>query len=725
MANRLFRLESGLAECVVADPKAGAAPLAVTEIGDLGARVETTVEFQDNEYIDITLKLDGAGEHALFAQVVTSGDDGLHLRWLHFDPSEADRFRGVLDDFGAAKGLSAEEVSDEAPAPNKKKAKKRETRRVVRPRSGAASPEAGDGDNRKTRRVTKPKSDAADDAFGTPNPDAPAEPKRHETTSITPFGGSPQVSATPPGGNKRNTRRVSKPSPAKAGSDDDNPFEDSGENAVLAGTEQFKKLGDAKPAGPDQIKPKTVTIRKNVVGDDGKLDVGASIRSRAKTISAKDLAAKHDKVRVLNMSTIKELIQDAVQEALERLGGSIDAAEKEKLLKEAEEEFQERLKAFKAEKQGWEAQQKNLESQLDRAQRLLEEEKNKVVEADQFTVSEKGMEDLEKRFGRLVNQAIKSNGVSGPLADELQKMVSNLLDSERERIAEQASQAQSEAIKLLEKKVARLAGSLEESEKEASRAKRRAAALEAAGGGGGIGGQAIYSDFEDEEDKARKLDLLKVVFDQNKEMRDQLKKKGIKISGRQRPKPPPAEAAADVPSDEVEQDAPAPAPAAAPAEAEAPAASAAPVADVSANDPGDSDDGDDGGVDPDDMPWVPGTKLNTEIAGDNEVDDDDDDGVKRIAANTGFEPPSLSALKAKAGIATPEPSSADDTDSEQDSSTVEDGADDDMINPDDMPWQPGMKFTTDVAGDNEDDEDDNAVKKITTFKDIEPPPLQR
>ena len=43
------------------------------------------------------------------------------------------------------------------------------------------------------------------------------------------------------------------------------------------------------------------------------------------------------------MSTIKELIQDAVGEAVKRLGGLFEESERKRLLEEAEEEFKQRL----------------------------------------------------------------------------------------------------------------------------------------------------------------------------------------------------------------------------------------------------------------------------------------------------------------------------------------------------------------------------------------------
>ena len=62
------------------------------------------------------------------------------------------------------------------------------------------------------------------------------------------------------------------------------------------------------------------------------MDIGASIRSHAKTIRASELASRHERVRVLNMATIKSLIMEAVEEAASSLTRSLGEAERKGLL---------------------------------------------------------------------------------------------------------------------------------------------------------------------------------------------------------------------------------------------------------------------------------------------------------------------------------------------------------------------------------------------------------
>lgn len=585
--------------------------------------------------------------------------------------------------------------------------RKRTTRKIVRPRStplqavsnedaaeAKAKGDADTGKSSRTRKIIRPRQAAeAPTAEAEPAPSTEAKPESaimpaaagDDAPALTPFSGNPVIG------------------------------EDSGgRHVVIEPTARFEKIEDqgTKAVHKKKKKKKAQTdgaassgSQTTIVTKDGKIDVGSTLKSRAKTIRASDLAARHDKVRVLNMGTIKELIQVAVQEAVERLGGAIDAKEKERLLKEAEENFQEQMKAFQAEKKGMEEQAKAMEEQLARAQRLLEEERAKEIQADQFTVSEAGMEDMEKRFDRLVERSIKVNGVNDALADELRNMVNHVLDAERDHIADQAKQAQSKAIAMLEKKVARLAGSLDDVERERDLHMRRANAMEAAGGGRGNIMDVGLGD--DDPDKERKLSLLKDVFKQNQEMRDALKDAGIKIDSRRRrpkkPKAPPIEESLEAQQDDDDQAADAPAEEAAPAAEQAPTAST------------DDDDPYANMGNPDDDMWEPGMSFSTDVAGD---DDDGDDGpVKKMTNFDNFAPPPLERSGSGAAAST------DDS-----GDTASAAGDEDpyanMGDPDDEVWEPGMSFTTDVPGDDEGGDDDG-VKKLTDFTDFEPPPLER
>ncbi|MBI4601890.1 MAG: hypothetical protein HY721_08000, partial [Planctomycetes bacterium] len=251
------------------------------------------------------------------------------------------------------------------------------------------------------------------------------------------------------------------------------------------------------------------------------LDVGARIRKRARVVRASDLASRLKTVQVLNLETIRGLIREAVEDSAVLVGASLKEAERKRLLEEAEASFAERLEMFRSEKAGLEEKSRLLQEQLGKAQALLEEERQRVVSASQFTVSSAGMVELEQKLGRLLDRALRAGKASADLERDMREVVRRLLDDEREKIRAQAEQAQSDAIALLERKVSRLASSLEHAEEERRRAEERAHALEAAGG---IAFRGVMTPGLDEGDpqRERKLSLLKEIFQFNQEVRREL-----------------------------------------------------------------------------------------------------------------------------------------------------------------------------------------------------------
>ena len=733
---RLQKIEGyvlpGPARCIVEDPQSGPTAFDVAEIDAEGAILRTPKTFADTEYLDVALELASGPPMALFAQVAgNEGGGGLKLRWLHMDPSEEAALKKALTQWQAGDfdevqlGDDVSDALDIFGGGEKPQAKREGTRRVTRPNLKPVDETAPAASESGTRHKTVQLSinEAASESAQRKRSDTvrfEATPMSNRVISddgedSSPKGSGtrrvvrPQATATPKAdatpsdeGTKRKTRRITRPgeappapAPAPAAKAESGGDESGMHNVVVTNTRRFNKLKNDPNAPEKQVQAQSVR------GEDGKLDVGASIRNSAKTVSAAELAERHDKLKVLNMRTIKTLIADAVREAVEQLGGALDAKEKDRLLQEAEENFKERLEAFKAEKKGLESQASRLREQLDRAQELLEEEKKRKIKDDQFTVSDSGIADLEKQFERMMNKAAKSGSLDDEMEGSLRKMVNRLLDDERAKIAEQARKAQGEAIELLERKVKRLAGTLQETEKERDSARRHANELAKSGGGGGSV-QNMYDVglADDDANKEAKLALLKDIFAQNQEMREHLKKSGKKIQHRKRPpKPEPTEA----PFPEDEKPAEEPAAAAEPAAEEPTSEEPAVVAD----------DGE--MTDPDDMPWEPGKSYNPEA--DFEDDDDDDAGpVKKIVV-ADKEPPKLQRKKK-----TPAPAAEAD-DIAADSASADASADDAASmsdNPDDMPWEPASASDAD-----DDDEAGSAVKKMSIKADFEPPPLKR
>jgi hypothetical protein len=391
-----------------------------------------------------------------------------------------------------------------------------------------------------------------------------------------------------------------------------------GGDAVLVKTE-----GDAEPPAPTADKADKAGGRApKVSASDAlhpdkepteKIDLREHIRKKAKRVKAADLASRIDVVQVLDMKTIRSLIQEAVEDSVALLGPSLREEERKRLVEETEDSFKERLAVFRSEKAGLEEGTRLLQEKLEQAQAILEAERRSVVSSRQFTVSEGGMLELEQRLGRALDHAIRSGQKPGPdLERDLRSMVSRLLDDEREKIRAQSEEAQSDKIALLEKKVERLASSLQSAEKERDVARRRASALESSGV---IAfGNVMEAGLDDEDpDRELKLKLLDQIVAFNKEVRQQLVSAGRVIPTRVRPAaaPPPETAPAGQDAAPSQDAAPAPSPE--PEEAPSPPA---PVEDVGSEEaasdlPGTDAEGesDSPGVDPDDMPWVPGAEV--------------------------------------------------------------------------------------------------------------------
>lgn len=296
------------------------------------------------------------------------------------------------------------------------------------------------------------------------------------------------------------------------------------ERADRAVREHLEKKGkleiESLELDPDSASAAAGKARRTAAID--KVDVGASIRGKAKRVRAADLASRMETVQVLDMGTIKALIRGAVDESLALLGESLAEAERQRLFEEVEETFRDR---YASEKAGLEDMVKVLQKQLEKAQAVLEGERLRVLSAQQFTVSDAGIMELEKRLGRLLDLALAKGQVGDELEQDLRAVVTRLLDDERQKIFEKAQEAQSDKIALLEKKVQRLAASLGSAEKDRDSAQRRAQALEAAGG---MPLQQLYASglTEGDPDRERKLSLLKEIVTLNRELRLELAAEG-------------------------------------------------------------------------------------------------------------------------------------------------------------------------------------------------------
>ena len=666
MADEVLRISDGESHLRITDPSQGTVIAPLVEIGSGGAFSSLARVFEANAYLDVTVVLQGQPPRQFFANVVSSGPTGLRVAWMHIDPGEQTRLRALVD---AYRGQSSDAGT--------------RTRRVLRPSTLGPAP-------------------------GQTPPSAPAtvetsRPAVSATPEFTPFSDAP-VSGQ---GARVGTRRVLKPSTLTPAAKHDLVLDDSDtrddsrlHQVVLAPTDRFVQMRDDRepeatsvaevaPAGvfpavkdapaAASPSPSPEPERGTVMGQDGRMDIGATIRNKAKTVRASELAARHDKVRVLNMATIKALIMEAVEEAAGHLTRALNDADRKRLLEEAEESFQERLKAFQLEKAGADERANKLHEQLAQAQRLLEEERKRTISADQFTVSAAGMDEMEAKFKRMIERSASEGKISESLLDELRKAASHVLDEERQRIREKEMQAQNDKIALLEKKIGRLAGNLEDAERQRDEARHLAQALESSAGAGPVDVERIKNKFKtgldkDDPRKAAKLAAMKELLEANRELRRQL---GLPVGAPPAPTPAPVAA----------EPTPGPAPVV--------PAIVAPVVEIEATPV--ASDGDEPliEIDPDNEPWTPDPVAEAPADDGNALVG----GIKRIRAFAAKPPP---ALEPEAEL----------------SATDEEPAEPEA-NPDDEMWEAPAEAPAASA-----DEDERGVKKITAYKNFAPPPLE-
>ena len=287
----------------------------------------------------------------------------------------------------------------------------------------------------------------------------------------------------------------------------------------------------AAPMPPEDMAPDPASFEDDefaasdaesaILGSDGRMDFGAAIRNRAKSVRASELAARHDRVHVLDMGTIKQLMQEAVEEASRHFQRELDDGDRKRLLEEAEGGFKERLKAFQAEKLSSEARLSGLADQLILAEKTLQEERSRTIKAEQFTVSESGLDAIEQKFKRLLERSIAEGRVVPSLEEELRKVIATVFDQERARIRELEMKAQNERILLLENKVKRLSIALEDTERQRDAMQEWARLMEAQGGG------SLRNVFSaglkvGDPNKKRKLALMKEILDINRAIRKDL-----------------------------------------------------------------------------------------------------------------------------------------------------------------------------------------------------------
>ncbi len=484
MSYQVYKFSSGQCTCILGDFFAGSQRVSVRKMSATGILIESVGSLRNNQFVYTSVVLEDGPSLALSGVVINSTEGGTFIQWVHDRPEDAAKLDETIRSYLKLPPAPVEEPAPEPVEKHDEKAGARKEESTLQKSPSKTAVKVQTGPPQQEKDPVKP----------------PAKPQKKIVLRGPSLVREKSKGKKPP---------AAKPDSAPAPGLPKKSFDQ-------------VTLGTSKTEAPE------------IVRAGGKVDVTASIRKSAKTVRSADLASVMETVQVLNVETIKNLIKEAVDESVSLLGQRLSEAEHKRFLEEAEDNFKERLEAFKSEKAGLEEKTKYLQGQLEKAQAFLEKERKTVLHAHQFTVSDSGMVELEQRLGRMIDWAIKKGNISKDLEAEMRIVVARLLDDERQKIRDQVQMTQNDKIALLEKKVSRLANSLESTEKERDCAQRRAKALEAAGG---VFTQNLATAGLSDEDpnKERKLGLLKEIVKFNKEMRERLATEGRLPKGRMRP----------------------------------------------------------------------------------------------------------------------------------------------------------------------------------------------
>ncbi len=278
-----------------------------------------------------------------------------------------------------------------------------------------------------------------------------------------------------------------------------------------------------KPAHPREL-----TALERLFADSTSLedhpDLESALRSRSRLVRTSAIAAQRDSVRVLNLSAIQDLIKDAVEDTLHESGRLLDETETLRLIKESEQGFRKKLEEFQNENADLQSRVQGLSGRLQRAQDLLGREKNREVERERFTLSESALIEMESSLGAVIEEAVKTGSVPDELEMELRSAMERSLDSERERVRVQEEQARNENIHLLERKIHRLARSLDEARGERDTARESVRRAESKDGASfaGSGADLVKGSSEDDPNNGRRRALLLDLVKENRELRGKI-----------------------------------------------------------------------------------------------------------------------------------------------------------------------------------------------------------
>lgn len=272
------------------------------------------------------------------------------------------------------------------------------------------------------------------------------------------------------------------------------------------------------------------------------INVRQVIDANARRVSLWDLASEGKKsIKVINLKRINESLGLAMDQTLRKYEKQIGHVLRQKIEHEATRNFLELMdlhqKVVEA-KTVDDRYRKDLESELFRLREDLQKhegslsaERNRAIDQHSFMLSEDGFQDLEKHLRRVLGAFMNEErrlqiAEHGPeilrgmneTEKALGEVLRRILEEERRRVFEQQERIRTQEIDVLERRIDKLKESLTLREQALDQMARLKA--------GDPGIASIYSSVqglsERENNLAKKREMLRVIFEKNLELREQL-----------------------------------------------------------------------------------------------------------------------------------------------------------------------------------------------------------
>ncbi len=247
-----------------------------------------------------------------------------------------------------------------------------------------------------------------------------------------------------------------------------------------------------------------VANKNNVVVAEGRLDLGATLRNKVKIVRAADMASRVDKLQVIDISTIRELVRVAVNEAAHILRPQ--RAEPDNRPEPPRPRTKTAL----------------LDSHTTSITTLMIEHRARAGSARSGSPPESVLEKLDERIHGVLQRVRATGSLPEGLQDNVRKLISKAITEEEENLKKRLYPSKDDQIALLEKKVKRLATALDSATQERDHVRGQLASAIDASRRTRFGPVSREGIDKADPDRKLKLSLLKEIVQQNRAVRKTL-----------------------------------------------------------------------------------------------------------------------------------------------------------------------------------------------------------